>query len=201
MKLKYIVLSSALLFAAQSKSSAASTHVYGVYWGTFDPPTLAHQAIINQAFSVGIEHLFVVVNNHGHKPYCASISDRLAMLQLAVDPQLAVTYLVQDATCAWGMQELKNSFGGYPETAWYLFSGQENLAYWDLKNSDPHDKIVIIERQGSTTVISDAVLSLKLAIPVSSTAVRIAIKQKDSSWRALVPPSVVAYIEEHALYH
>lgn len=194
------MLSSAFLLASFSKSSA---HSYGVYWGTFDPPTLAHQAVITEAFSIGIEHLFVIVNNHGHKPYCASIDDRLAMLKLAMDPKLSVTYLVQDTECTWGMKELKETFGSHPETSWYLFSGQENLPYWNLKECDARDTIVIIERQGSSTIIPQGVITLKLghiAKPVSSTSVRKAIKEKEIIWRTLVSPEVIFYIEEHLLY-
>lgn len=89
---------------------------YGIYWGTFDPPTRAHQQVILQAFSTGIDRLFVVVNNHGHKKYTASIEDRVAMLKLILPPKYPITVLIQDVTHKWSMEELKDTYGNYPTT-------------------------------------------------------------------------------------
>lgn len=176
---------------------------FGVYWGTFDPPTRAHKEVIAQAFSTGIDRLFVVINNHGHKKYCASVEDRVAMLKMILPPTSPITILVQDTQHAWSMKELKDSFGQFPEVNWHLFSGQENLAYWNPDDGDTHDKVFIIPRGNTQTIIPATVTVMPIAQHcnvISSSAVRSSIKNQDNTWHALVCGQVAQYINAHGLY-
>jgi nicotinic acid mononucleotide adenylyltransferase len=44
------------------------TPLNGVFWGCFDPPTLAHKAIALKALKdIPLKRLIIVINNHGPK--------------------------------------------------------------------------------------------------------------------------------------
>lgn len=54
----------------------------GIYSGTFDPPTKAHNAIIRSAIEkLGLEKLYIFVNKNGEKDYKCSSRQRVEMLQ------------------------------------------------------------------------------------------------------------------------
>lgn len=54
----------------------------GVYWGAFDPPTVAHQAIIIEALNkIPLEKIIIVVNDHGYKNYTYSLETRLELMR------------------------------------------------------------------------------------------------------------------------
>ncbi len=203
MKLKHAVYTTLVLLHSIQASTQSTSTTFGVYWGTFDPPTRAHEHVILQAFSLSIDRLFVVINNHGHKQYNAALEDRIAMLKLILPTSYPITVLIQDKAVAWGMQELKNSFGAYPEVSWYLFSGQENLAYWNPCDADIHDTLVIMPRADSKTIIPAGVTLLTLppvCNTISSSAVRSSIQRKTGDWYAMVPEHVMEFIKEHSLY-
>ena len=200
MNLKYVIALSSLAISFHIK---ATDKTCGVYWGTFDPPTRAHQQIIMQAFSTGIDQLFVIINNHGHKQYAASIEHRIAMLTMILPPEYPITILVQDATRTWSMQELRDTFGESPTVGWHLFSGQENLAYWNPKNGTAQDTVFIIPREHAAPIIPDCVTVLSIpenCKAISSSAIRLYIKNKGTEWQSMVPEAVATFIKEHQLY-
>ncbi len=201
MELKLVVYNILVLLHSMQASNASNT--FGVYWGTFVPPTRAHEQVITRAFSMGIDRLFVVINNQGHKQYCATLEDRIAMLKLILPCTFPITLLVQDKTVSWGMQELKDTFGAYPKVSWYLLSGQENLAYWNPLDADAHDTLVIMPRADSKTVIPAGVTLLILEKEysvISSSAVRLSIQHKTSLCYNMVRERVMEFIKEHNLY-
>lgn len=53
-----------------------------IYSGSFDPPTLAHKAIVTKALSIGIKKIYIILNTYGKKTFKASPKERLAMLNL-----------------------------------------------------------------------------------------------------------------------
>lgn len=54
----------------------------GLYSGTFDPPTKAHNAIIRNAIqNLKLERLYIFVNKNGGKQYKCSSEERVAMLK------------------------------------------------------------------------------------------------------------------------
>lgn len=56
-----------------------------VYWGSFDPFTLAHQEIINQFLdTVYVNELLLVINNDERKNYLAPLNDRIKMINLGL---------------------------------------------------------------------------------------------------------------------
>lgn len=203
MKLKYAVYTTlVLLHSIQANTQHACT-TFGVYWGTFDPPTRAHEQIIIQAFSLPIDRLFVVINNHGHKQYNATIEDRIAMLKLILPTTYPITLLIQDKTVTWSMHSLKDTFGVYPEVSWYLFSGQENLTYWNALDADMHDTVVIMPRACAKTIIPEGVTLLTLPTEcntISSSTVRLSIQNNTSVWHSMVPKLVIDFINNHTLY-
>ncbi len=54
----------------------------GIYWGAFDPPTVAHQAIIETSIKhIPLKKLFVVVNNQSYKNYTHLLHERMALIE------------------------------------------------------------------------------------------------------------------------
>lgn len=54
----------------------------GIYSGTFDPPTKAHNTIIRSAIeTLGLRKLYIFVNKNGDKHYKCSSHERVEMLQ------------------------------------------------------------------------------------------------------------------------
>lgn len=54
----------------------------GVFWGAFDPPTRAHQAIVEAVLAeTWLCDLIIVVNNHAYKNYTHSLEERLLMMR------------------------------------------------------------------------------------------------------------------------
>ncbi len=54
----------------------------GVFWGTFDPPTIAHQFIIEKTLShFQLDTLYIVVNNDRRKSPLATVEQRIAMIK------------------------------------------------------------------------------------------------------------------------
>jgi len=64
------------------------THLIGIFWGAFDPPTKAHLKIISEAIvKLHLEKLVVIVNNHSYKTYTNSLDVRIQMIKDTLDPQ------------------------------------------------------------------------------------------------------------------
>jgi nicotinic acid mononucleotide adenylyltransferase len=54
----------------------------GVYWGAFDPPTKAHQAIICTSLTnIPLKKLMVIVNNNIYKKYSYPLDVRIKWLE------------------------------------------------------------------------------------------------------------------------
>ena len=54
----------------------------GIYSGTFDPPTLAHNNIIRSAIKhLNLDKLYIFVNKNGEKNYKCSARQRVEMLE------------------------------------------------------------------------------------------------------------------------
>ncbi len=70
-----------LMFRNQDKK-INRVEMVGVYWGAFDPPTVAHHAVISTAQKeLPLKKLIVVVNNHPYKNYTYSLNIRLELLK------------------------------------------------------------------------------------------------------------------------
>ena len=86
----------------------------GVFWGAFDPPTVAHKAIINEALKqIPLKKLIVVVNNHQYKKYVYSLAERIKLIEqmLGLYKQNTIEILGQDETAMLDYACLKKRVG------------------------------------------------------------------------------------------
>ncbi len=92
----YLILISPAVFAQSVLNLGAKK---GIYSGTFDPPTKAHNAIIRSAIkNLGLEKLYIFVNKNGQKEYKCSSAERVMMLKLMLaDLQDKVVIIAQSS--------------------------------------------------------------------------------------------------------
>ena len=73
----------------------------GLYSGTFDPPTKAHNAVIRCAIkNLNLERLYIFVNKNGEKNYKCSSVERVEMLKrMLKDIEDRVVIIAQSSDC------------------------------------------------------------------------------------------------------
>ena len=72
-----------VLFCVASAAWAVVTPKYAVYSGSFDPPTIAHKAVMEAILKdPSIERLYVVVNRYTSKTFKASLEQRVQMVEM-----------------------------------------------------------------------------------------------------------------------
>ena len=133
----------------------AGSAMTGVYWGAFDPPTAAHEAIINQVLVLPeTEELIIVVNNHSYKDYTLSIEERFNLMKKIVGDR-EVLILVQEDSCLLNFENLVK-IARHPLCA---ISGYDAYQNW-IQRSSPEDRskykaIAVIPRGSSEPVLQD----------------------------------------------
>lgn len=72
-----------LAYLEQDDPSKINCHqMIGVYWGAFDPPTTAHEAILCAASKqLRFKKIIIVVNNHGYKNYTNPLDRRIELIR------------------------------------------------------------------------------------------------------------------------
>ncbi|WP_233253943.1 nicotinate (nicotinamide) nucleotide adenylyltransferase [Limnohabitans sp. MMS-10A-192] len=198
----------------------------GVFGGAFDPPHLAHVALVQAAMAqLQLDQVRVLPTGQAwHKTrQLSDASHRLAMAQLAFGP---VPHVLVDeremlrhgpSYTVDTLRELKTQF---PQAQLYLLIGDDqrrSLPSWH--QIDEIARLAIICAAGrdaavqawsdSSTGTPTAALShsfdarihsLKMPLmPHSATDIR-ALVATDQSIEGLVPPAVERYIHEHHLY-
>lgn len=70
------------IWIQHKNSQQFTSNMIGIYWGAFDPPTTAHQAIIQNAINkLRFKKLIIVINNNSYKNYMHSLEERKQMIQ------------------------------------------------------------------------------------------------------------------------
>jgi nicotinic acid mononucleotide adenylyltransferase len=73
---------SLIIYLLYNFTSSNSNNITGVYWGAFDPPTKAHEAIIAASLKdIPVKNLIVVVNNHSYKNYTFPLEMRMQWIR------------------------------------------------------------------------------------------------------------------------
>ncbi|MBA3238398.1 MAG: adenylyltransferase/cytidyltransferase family protein [Parachlamydiaceae bacterium] len=114
----------------------------GVYWGAFDPPTKAHEAIITAAFrDIPIKKLIVVVNNHSYKKYTFPLEMRIQWMKEIIESNelKKVELLYQDDMCKIDFLALREmisepicGIAGYDAyMTWIQYSNAQDRALYD----------------------------------------------------------------------
>ena len=119
---------------------------YAIYWGCFDPPTLAHREIIAQTIQMqNVDAVIVVVNNFKKQTYQADVSNRIKMLEMLLqDHKEKIIYLVQDEEHKSDYKQIKSQITG----KLYAVVGQDSYEKWTQYESDfsGYDEIIVIPR-------------------------------------------------------
>ena len=199
----------------------------GVFGGAFDPPHVAHVALVQTAIAqLGLDAVRVLPTGQAwHKPRLLSpAADRLRMAQLAFEdlPQVLVDEReIQRQGPSYTVETLRELQAQFPQAQLYLLLGDDqrrSLPSWH--QIDEIGRIAIIcaagrdmavrawnEKSGTSqtpTPLSDTlqarIRTLEMPLmPHSATDIR-ALAATEQALTGLVPPAVERYIHEHHLY-
>lgn len=150
----FCLISLIFLFYRQSDNS----HAVGVYWGAFDPPTVAHQAIITQTLrEIPLKKIYVVVNNHNYKNYTFSLEDRVRLIREMVKSEdlHKVEVMWKDEPHKLDYAEMKTLV----EEPLYVIAGYDSYQKWVNHTTRGDraacDKIVVIPRGDDEPLLFD----------------------------------------------
>ena len=197
----------------------------GIFGGAFDPPHLAHVALVQAAAAqLQLDQVRVLPTGQAwHKTRALSeAADRLAMTRLAFEglPQVVVDDReILRSGPSYTVDTLRQLQAEFPQAQLYLLLGDDqrrSLASW--YQIDEIGRLAIICAAGRDTAVkawsdsgpntsqplSDAIeariqiLNMPL-MPHSATDIRVLVAT-DQAISGLVPPAVERYIQEHHLY-
>lgn len=184
----------------------------GIYSGTFDPPTKAHNAIIRSAISnLGLEKLYIFVNKNGEKNYKCSSQQRVEMLQLMLsDIQEKVVIIAQASDNKRSdylmIKKILNQkiihIIGVDSYQRRLLVIPENRVNFDaialIPRNDEQQKYEIFQLEDNVFYLP--ITSSEDISSISSTKIRAKLSMKSYKNIALTP-EVLSYIIEHSLYY
>jgi nicotinate-nucleotide adenylyltransferase len=183
----------------------------GILGGTFDPPHNGHLLIANEVLNeLQLDEIWFMPNQeppHKQRSDGASASDRVKMLELAIDahPNFKIEKIeLERPGRSFTFDTMKLLKGIYPDYQFYFIIGADMVEY--LPKWEKIDVLVKMVQfvgvnrpdylDGSTYPI------INVAVPemgVASKMIRNRIKE-EKTIRYLVPESVRIYIEEKRLY-
>lgn len=192
------------LFCVYSALIAEELRV-GLYSGSFDPPTLAHNEVISTAMrELQLDKFIVYVNKYGRKSYKAGAEERKKMLEIMLqDKADRVSVIVQSA------HDKRSDYLNLlvPDQKLILVVGEDS--YYDrLARSEserfPFDEIVIIPRDSTATLSSVMEANARVMyVPniegISSSKIKKQLQSGDFSHIKL-DENVLRYISENHLY-
>jgi len=206
-------------------TSDSSVVRLGIFGGAFDPPHLAHVALVQAAAAqLQLDQVRVLPTGQAwHKTRALSAAaDRLAMTRLAFEGQAEVVVDDQEilrSGPSYTVDTLRQLQAEFPHAQLYLLLGDDqrrSLASWH--QIDEIGRLAIICAAGRDTAVKawstsgpspsqplyDAIeariqiLNMPL-MPHSATDIRVLVAT-DQAISCLVPPAVERYIQEHHLY-
>jgi nicotinic acid mononucleotide adenylyltransferase len=177
----------------------------GIFWGSFDPPTLAHQAIIYRMGELFTDN-FIIVKNDAEKKYFVPIEHRLEMLYNILPPNTNKYQVL--------VQNLQNNYDYFDihesgNDNLYIVVGMDALFTWlqqhQVDELIKYDGVYVVPRNTSSSIDITRLTKIKIMEingkynDVSSTAVRNALKLKEYKSIAL-DRKVLTYINNNKLY-
>src|SRR5207249_3929716 len=134
-------------------SKKQSNGPFGIYWGTFDPPTLAHGQIIEKSLNdLKLDKIIVVVNDNKKtgKNYKSTGKDRFVMLKSMMSSAISAytTIISQTDIFSFSYELLKKTF---PNKQIYSIIGQDSFDEYHSKYGPAcfktYDNIVVVPRE------------------------------------------------------
>jgi cytidyltransferase-like protein len=190
---------------------SAPGRTVALFPGTFNPPTVAHQALLEAVLAIVEECVVVLPRSLPHKTFDggASLEQRLAMLE-RLDTRRAYSIAVAEQGLFVDMSEefRRNAASAIAEL--YIVTGRdaaERMLTWDYGGSATVDQmferfhLLVAARRGEFTPPAEyrhRVHSLDIDPAhdtISSTLVRDHIRRGSTEWRKFVPADVAPLAE------
>lgn len=180
-----------------------------VFGGAFDPPHLGHLTIARQLLQQKLtdEVWFLPARRHAFAKALSPDFDRLAMLQLLLEPAMRIeTYELDHDEVSYTYRTLKALQKQHPEHRFSFIIGSDNI-----KNFDKWDHFEELKEEFQFYVYPRSGYSMNdlfrnmhpikdvPEIDVSSTEIKEALQQ-EKNVSELLPPKVWHYLQENELY-
>lgn len=181
---------------------------FGIYSGTFDPPTIAHNHIIRTVIKhLNLEKLYVFVNKNGKKNYKCSARQRVEMLEnMLSDIKDKVIIIDQCSDKKYQDYLILKKCIHQPIVCITGYDSYVSRLLIPIEDRIKFDAIAIIPRideQGSLVELEKIAFMIPLDQTilknVSSTEVRKKLAERDFNDISL-HPSVLNYIIQNGLY-
>ena len=181
----------------------------GILGGTFDPVHNAHLAIAGAALrALGLQQVLWVPT--GAPPYrpapAAAATHRVAMLELAIagEPRYAVDEReLQPGASGFTYDTVKALKEESPNAEFTLLMGADQYAKRETwhrwRDLVQLCRIAVIERPDSSKPQGDTIHVPMTPLAISSSDIRARLARGEDV-SALLPPPVLGYIRQHALY-
>jgi nicotinate-nucleotide adenylyltransferase len=195
----------------------------GVYGGAFDPPHLAHSALIRQTIEqLGLDQLHVIPTGQAwHKPRSLSApEDRLNMCRLAfsgIDKVLIDERELKRSGASYTVDSLRELRLENPNCLWYLIVGQDQFdarhTWHEIDQINAWVRWVVCARAPKDQTNDNLGIANDEPIPNQNRAIRLTLPyfpHNSSEIRAefeqqrpvknWLDPAVAGYIATHQLY-
>lgn len=156
---RHITFLVSLFFFSCARLFSDAEKMVGVYWGAFDPPTIAHEAIISAAKDIiRLEKIIVVVNNHHYKNYTYPLETRLEMMRKILDSKG-----LTNAELLWQDDQQKidyTTLRNMTDAPICAIAGYDAYLSWinhsSIEERCLYESIAVIPRGGETPLLYDA---------------------------------------------
>lgn len=135
-----------------------NSNAVGIYWGAFDPPTVAHYAIMESAMqNLKLKKLIVVINNNSYKNYMYSLDERRKIIQYKIQEMglKNVEILDQDDSKKVNYSYLRQ----LTKDPLYAIAGYDAYIRWQKYSSDDerngYSSIIVVPRGDEEPILYD----------------------------------------------
>jgi|SRR5688572_4314434 len=150
-------------------SGTRASKAVGIYWGTFDPPTLAHRTVIENSVSqLKLSELIVVVNDNKKtgKTYQSPASHRMKMLRCVLPAAIQNQVRIKRQTDSNELS-YKRYKESSPDKTVYCIAGQDSLEKFLMSKdgafkAKDYDHIVVVPRGDTAALFEKKIAEMKI---------------------------------------
>ena len=138
-----------------------------LYWGSFDPPTLAHKAIILTSLK-HFRKVIIIINNDARKQYLLEATERLTLFKKSLSSCIEfIEFCIQSDKVRYSYSYFKNKYQGKISAIVGADSYDSWLGYTKEEKHQVYDEVVIFPRRGVKN-ISKKLTTYARVIPICS---------------------------------